>query len=175
MAVTAAVTPVRIVCANTLGYALARADGVDAQRTFRCRHTGRLHTRLHEARRVMRLTINYAEQFKRLGDRLALEPISEAALRTRVLDRLFAVEDGMPERAARNREQAKRAIMAIFLGHGHAGDTRGNAPGSKWCAANAIAEYADFGRRYTRRSNQVQRSFEDTQLKQRGLELLLAV
>jgi hypothetical protein len=28
-------------------------------------------------------------------------------------------------------------------------------------------------RRYTRRSNQVQRSFEDRQLKQRGLELLL--
>ena len=35
MAVTAAVTPVRIVCANTLGYALARADGVDGLRTFR--------------------------------------------------------------------------------------------------------------------------------------------
>jgi hypothetical protein len=53
------------------------------------------------------------------------------------------------------------------------GDTRGSAPGSKWCAANAIAEYGDFGRRYTRRSNQVQRSFEHTQLKQRGFELLL--
>jgi elongation factor P hydroxylase len=64
--------------------------------------------------------------------------------------------------------------MAIFLGHGPAGDSRGNAPGSKWWAANAIAEYADFGRRYTKRSNQVQRSFEDTELKQRGLELVLA-
>jgi elongation factor P hydroxylase len=53
------------------------------------------------------------------------------------------------------------------------GDTCGATLGSKWCAANAIAEYADFGRRHTRRSHQVQRSFEDTQLKQRGLELLL--
>jgi hypothetical protein len=52
-----------------------------------------------------------------------------------------------------------------------AGDTRGQAPGMKWCAVNAIAEYADYGRRYTRRGNQVQRSFEDTHLKQRGLEL----
>jgi hypothetical protein len=162
------------VCANTLGYALSRADGRDALRTFRFRHTGGLQARLHEARRVMQLTVNYAEQFKRLGVRLALEPITEGALRTRVLDRLFAVRDGLPERAARNREQAKRAIMAIFHGQGQAGDTRGSAPGSKWCAANAIAEYADFGRRYTKRSNQVQRSFEDTQLKQRGLELVLA-
>jgi phage/plasmid-like protein (TIGR03299 family) len=174
MAVTAAVTPVRIVCAKTLGYALARADGVNAQRTCRCRHTGRLQTRLHEARRVMQLTVDYAEQFKRHGDRLALEPITEAALRGRVLDRLFAVEEGMPDRAARNREQAKQATMATFLRHGPAGDTRGSSPGSKWCAANAIAEYADFGRRYTKRSNQVQRSFEDTQLKQRGLEPVLA-
>jgi hypothetical protein len=84
---------VRIVCANTLGYALARADRVDAQRTFRCRHTARFHTRLHEAPRVMQLTVNYAEQCKRLGDRLALEPITEAALRGRVLDRLFMVDD----------------------------------------------------------------------------------
>jgi phage/plasmid-like protein (TIGR03299 family) len=173
MAVTAVVTPVRIVCANTLGYALSRAEGADAQRTFRFRHTGGLHTRLHEARRVMQITIDYAEQFKRLGDRLALEPITERALRTRVLDRLFPASDGIGDRAARNREEAKQAVIAIFRGQGGAGDTRGAAPGSKWCAANAIAEYADFGRRYTRRSNQVQRSFEDTQFKQRGLELLL--
>jgi hypothetical protein len=91
-----------------------------------------------------------------------------------VLDRLFAVEEGVPERAARNREQAKRAIMTIFLGHSPAGDTRGNAPGSDWCATNAIAEFADLGRRYTKQSNQVQRSFEDTQPVQRGLELLVA-
>jgi phage/plasmid-like protein (TIGR03299 family) len=173
MAVTAAVTPVRIVCANTLGYALSRADGVDALRTFRFRHTGGLQARLHEARRVMQLTVNYAEQFKRLSERLALEPISERALRGRVLDRLFAVDQSMSDRSARNREQATRVVMAIFLGQGAEGDTRGSAPGSKWCAANAIAEYADYGRRYTRRSNQVQRSFEDTQLKQRGLELVL--
>jgi phage/plasmid-like protein (TIGR03299 family) len=173
MAVTAAVTPVRIVCANTLGYALRRAEGIDAERTFRLRHTGGLHTRLHEARRVMQITVDYTEQFKRLADRLALEPISERALRTRVLDRLFAGHQEMGDRAAKNREEAKQAVMAMFLGHGAAGDTRGSALGSKWCAANAIAEYADFGRRYTRRSNQVQRSFEDTQLKQRGLEPLL--
>jgi Domain of unknown function (DUF932) len=114
-----------------------RADGVDAQRTFKCRHTGGLHQRLHEARRVMQITIDYAEQFKRMGDRLALEPITERALRTRVLDRLFSVEDDMGDRAARNREQAKQAVIAIFLG-------------------------------------QVQRSFEDAQVKQRGLEPVLA-
>ena len=60
--------------------------------------------------------------------------------------------------------------MAIFLGQDETGDTRGASPGTNGCAANAIAEWADYGRRYTKRTNQVQRSFEETQLKQRGLE-----
>jgi hypothetical protein len=54
------------------------------------------------------------------------------------------------------------------------GDTTGNSPGSKWVAFNAIAEHLDYGRRYTTRTNQVQRSFEDTSLKQRALELVAA-
>jgi hypothetical protein len=35
-------------------------------------------------------------------------------------------------------------------------------------------EHLDYGRRYTTRTNQVQRSFEDTALKQRALELVSA-
>jgi hypothetical protein len=53
-------------------------------------------------------------------------------------------------------------------------DTTGNCPGSIWVAFNAIAEHLDYGRRYTNRTNQVQRSFEDTSLKQRALELVEA-
>ena len=53
------------------------------------------------------------------------------------------------------------------------GDTSGNGPGSKWVAFNAIAEHLDYGRRYTTRSNQVQRSFEDTTIKRRALELVM--
>jgi hypothetical protein len=34
--------------------------------------------------------------------------------------------------------------------------------------------YLDYDRRYTTRTNQLQRSFEDTALKQRALELVVA-
>jgi hypothetical protein len=37
----------------------------------------------------------------------------------------------------------------------------------------AVANNADYGRRYTARTNQVQRSFEDTALKERALELVV--
>jgi hypothetical protein len=41
-------------------------------------------------------------------------------------------------------------------------------------AANAVAEYADWFRRYTNRTDQMARSFEDQSLKQKGLELVKA-
>ena len=77
-------------------------------------------------------------------------------------------------RARANRERAIERVLAIFGGRGAAGDTTGNSPGTKWTAFNAIAEHLDYGRRYTSRTNQVQRSFEDTALKQRALELVAA-
>ena len=54
------------------------------------------------------------------------------------------------------------------------GTQRANSPGTKWTAFNAVAEHLDYGRRYTTRTNQVRRSFEDTALKQRALELVVA-
>jgi hypothetical protein len=76
-------------------------------------------------------------------------------------------------RAQRNRELTIEGVLNLFRGRGAAGDTTGNSPGGKWIAFNAIAEQLDCGRRYTTRSNQVQRLFEDTALKQRALELVL--
>ena len=73
-----------------------------------------------------------------------------------------------------NRERTIEQVLAVFRGGGIAGDTTGNSPGTKWVAFDAIAEHLDYGRRYTTRTNQVQRSFEDTALKQRALDLVLA-
>lgn len=176
MAVTAAATPIRIRCANTLGAALRHAEhGANAQRTFRFRHTGNLHTKFAEARHVLGMTIDYEKQFKALADRLALEPITEPALERRVLRHLWVIDEDTGKRARANRERAIEQVLAIFRGRGTGGDTTGNSPGSKWVAFNAIAEHLDYGRRYTARTDQVQRSFGDTTLKQRALELVMTV
>jgi hypothetical protein len=68
-----------------------------------------------------------------------------------------------------------RLVVSMFCcDRGAAGDTTGNSPGTKWTAFNAIAEHLEYGRRYTTRTNQVQRSFEGTSVKQRALELIAA-
>ena len=175
MAVTAAVTPIRIVCANTLGAALRQAEhGAAAQRTFRFRHTGDLQAKFIEARRVLGMTINYQQQFKELADRMACEHITEPAFEHRVLRHLWTIDANGGKVARRNRERTIENVLEIFRGRGAAGDTTGNSPGSKWTAFNAIAEHLDYGRRYTTRTNQVQRSFEDMTLKQRALDLMIA-
>lgn len=171
LSVTAAVSPIRIVCANTLGMALR---GSDASQTYRFRHTGDMEVKYEEARTVLDLTINYSEQFKEVGDRLARIPMTQQAFETRVLNELFAVEDDASKRAVTMVGNAKESILSIWNGMGEDGDTRGNAPGTAWTAYNAVAEYADFGRGYTKRTNQVVRSFEDTRMKQKAFDLVLA-
>jgi phage/plasmid-like protein (TIGR03299 family) len=82
-AVIAATTPIRVVCQNTLNWGLA-----NARQKFSIRHTEAVTQRVHEARRVLDLSINYYEQFKRFGDQLASERCTERQLRV-VLDELY--------------------------------------------------------------------------------------
>ena len=138
------------------------------------RVTGNLQSKFAEARQVLGMTIDYQKQFKELADRLALQPISHGALEHRVLRHLWVIDDDTGTRARANRERAIERVLAIYRGRGSAGDTIGNSPGTKWTAFNAVAEHLDYGRRYTTRTDQVQRSFEDAALKQRALELVAA-
>jgi Domain of unknown function (DUF932) len=102
------------------------------------RHVGDPTGQLHEARAVLRLTVDYYRQFAAFGDRLALEPMGERALR-HVLDDLYPHDTRLGGRALASRARARETVMALF----RAGDTVGNAPGSKWSALNAIVEFHD--------------------------------
>ena len=167
MAVTAAVTPIRIVCANTLGAALYSSEyRVNADRTFRFRHTGNLEAKFAEATQVLGMTINDQAQFKDLADRLASESINTQRFERSVMRHLWAAGEEMGQVARGNREPTIEQVLVVFAGRGIAGDTTGNSPGSKRVARNAIAEQLDYWRRGTSRTNQVQRSFEDVSLKQ---------
>jgi phage/plasmid-like protein (TIGR03299 family) len=138
-AVIAATTPVRVVCQNTLNWGLERA-----RQRFSIRHTEQISRRVHEARRVLDLSIDYYLQFTSVGNRLASERCSERQLHT-VLDDLYpcGTEDALTDRTRKGREQVKDRIVDLFL----RGDTQGNAPGSKWAAVNAIVRLSSLSAR----------------------------
>jgi phage/plasmid-like protein (TIGR03299 family) len=165
-AVTAATTPVRVVCQNTLNWALERA----LQR-FSIRHTEQISRRVHEARRVLELSIDYYEQFTATGNLLASQRCAERQLQ-RVLDELYpsGTEDRISDRTRRGRERTKRQIVELYL-HG---ETQGNAPGSKWAALNTIVEYGDWHRPMRQRGDRFARAIDDGADKTRALKLIPA-
>ena len=164
-AVIAALTPVRVVCQNTLNWGLERA-----RQKYSIRHTERVREHVLQARRVLELSVNYYEQFKTLGDQLASERCTETQLR-RALDQLYpSGTNDIGDRARRSREQTKQRIVELFA----LGDTQGNAPGSKWAALNAIIEHADWIRPLNDVSQRFGRAIDDTSAKTRALELITA-
>ena len=171
LAVTAAATNLRIVCMNTLNYALK-----DAERTYKFRHVGNLQAKLDEGRQVLGTVRDWTKALAELGDDLAREPLSIDQFDNRVVKPLVGLDtdEELTKRTRTNRENARDSIIDIFNGAGPAGDTSGNSPGTKWCAANAIVEYSDWGRRKAEATSQVSRSVEDTALKDRGLRMVIA-
>jgi phage/plasmid-like protein (TIGR03299 family) len=166
-AVIAATTPVRVVCQNTLNWGLERA-----RQRFSIRHTEQIARRVHEARRVLELSVDYYEQFRATGNRLAAERCTERQLQ-RVLDELYPSGTGnaMSDRSRKSRRQVKERIVELFV----RGETQGNAPGSKWAAVNAIAEYADWHRPIRQGGERFARAVDDGAQKTRVLELITAV
>jgi phage/plasmid-like protein (TIGR03299 family) len=165
-AVVAATTPIRVVCQNTLNWGLA-----NARQRFSIRHTEAVTQRVHEARRVLDLSIDYYAQFKRLGDQLASERCTERQLQA-VLEELYpnGTGDSISTRTRRSRQQTKDRIAELFL----RGDTQGNAPGSKWAAVNAIVEYGDWLRPLRSGSQRFARVLDDGAEKTRALQLVAA-
>jgi phage/plasmid-like protein (TIGR03299 family) len=163
-AVVAATTPIRVVCQNTLNWGLQ-----NARQKFSIRHTEAVTQRVHEARRVLDLSINYYEQFKRFGDHLASERCTERQLQA-VLEELYpnGTGDSISARTRRSRQHTKDRIAELFL----RGDTQGNAPGSKWAAVNAIVEYGDWLRPLRSGSQRFARVLDDGAEKTRALQLV---
>lgn len=171
-AVQLAVTPIRWVCANTITYGLTVASS-----KFTVRHLGDsegLSVRLHEAREALGLTVNYYKQFKKVGDKLGTKKLADSKM-AKVLTDLYPVEQGMGDRAAKNRTEAREMVMAIFKGTlgGTQAKTVGNAPGTAWCAINAVAEYQDHFIKVQSDEGRFIRATEDPgQVKQKAFRMI---
>lgn len=179
--VLAAMTPIRIVCMNTLGAAVRIAKGANAQRTYNIRHLGNMSQKIAEARSVLEVTVNYYEQFKAIGDQLALAKLTDKKAEN-VLETLFPITDAMGDRAAANREEARFAVMSLFkdgaapgIERSQQGDTRPqNALGTSWALYNAITEYADYGRDERVEGGRFKRALDDPDgLKKLAWEVVL--
>ncbi len=151
-AVTAAVTPVRVVCMNTLRAALSRA-----QASYRIRHTSGAQARLAEAQRVLGLTRGAAERVRQRAEELASTRISDGDWRA-FLHNLIPDPPDSPHGQTRT-TNVREEIDGIYHGHTFGQDAvRGTAWGA-WQAVVAYNDHAMTSRR-TRTSTAAETRFE---------------
>lgn len=135
-AVTAANTPVRVVCQNTLNFALK-----GAKQTFKVRHTQTLDGKLAAARETLSVAERYFDAFDEEAKQLFATPVN-AELRDKVIEAVYPLPDADAAKAAKTRYANKRdAIDAILQS-----PTSDGVQGTAWGILNALTENLDWNR-----------------------------
>ena len=109
-AVKVCMTPIRVVCNNTLNMALANAS-----RCWSTKHIGDISSKLEEAKHTLIMANNYMKKLDEEADKLANQKISEDEI-AKILNELFPVnEDKDNDRKKNNAEEAKNQIMICYM------------------------------------------------------------
>jgi hypothetical protein len=126
-----------------------------------------IHPNRRSPHRALGLSIDYTKQFKRFGDRLAKQKIAERKV-LQIASELWP--DNATDRQIRNAQTRREAVLRLFTDSA----TIGNAPGTKWCAANALLEQLEWGSGARSPEGRFLRHISDQgRLKARALELVL--
>lgn len=129
-AVRVCVTPVRVVCMNTLNMAVSQAS-----RMWSAFHVGDLEGKLHEARRTLDLTLRYLDGLEVLAGQLLGTDLPQYRWQRMVEELLPMPEDPTPVQR-RNVETLREDLLARILAPDLA---RFRETG--WAAVNAVADH----------------------------------
>lgn len=108
-AVRVCMTPIRVVCNNTLNLALD-----SAKRAWSVRHTGSLQSKMHEARACLRMANTYMGALAEKADRMANTTITRDQLSI-ILDELFPVDEHTTEREKQNIKKLRDEYMVCYF------------------------------------------------------------
>jgi phage/plasmid-like protein (TIGR03299 family) len=160
-------TPVRPRCTNAFPLAMRKASA-----NISIRHTGDTAAKLDQARQVFAQTHEYLHTFAQTADQLALQKVSDRQLQTWV-KALWPDPEGKGERAAKNAQEAREAVLTLTR---EAPNLEGHH-GTAWAFVNGVGEYVDWfhspGRTGSERMGRLVQG-GDTILKNRALQLALS-
>ena len=134
--VTASVTPVRVVCQNTLNMALK-----GSKQTFKVRHTAGTHGRVDEARRVLGLTFAHMDKFEDMARALFETTINDVQF-DKIVEAIYPMPDVTAKASLTKWEQKRDLVHAIYKNS----PTQTNIYGNAWGALNALTERLDYFR-----------------------------
>jgi phage/plasmid-like protein (TIGR03299 family) len=128
--VRVAITPIRVVCQNTLTWGLRAA-----KRTWSIRHTQSLNGKLDEAAAALGMAQDFGRKFQEDADRLANKKISFEEYLDRLLPMAHEDSEG-DSRAAQNVKDRREDISRLYL----AEDLK-QFTGTAWGALQSVADY----------------------------------
>lgn len=128
-AIRVCMTPIRVVCNNTLNLALG-----SARRAWSVRHTGDMASKMHEARVCLEMACSYMDELGQTADRLANTTVPRDKL-MEILDEMFPISEDSTDREKQNIQKLKDEYMVCYF-----------APdilkfrGTAWGAVNAMSD-----------------------------------
>lgn len=134
MAFTFMVTPVRIVCQNTLNVALGSAAP-----SFKVRHTsGATNAITARAREALELTFNYTDEFEEIARRLVDTPLSADRF-DQIITGAFGPAEGAAAATVTRTENKLDEMRELFI----TADTQSPIRDTAWAGFNALTEWFD--------------------------------
>ena len=129
-AIKVGMTPIRVVCNNTLNMAIS-----SAKRAWSTKHVGDMNSKLEEAKMCLRMSDKYMKGLDEEADKLVNEKLYKEQF-DKLLDELFPVDENMTDRKKNNIEEIKSDIQVCYM-----------MPDiikfgeSKWRAINAMSDF----------------------------------
>jgi phage/plasmid-like protein (TIGR03299 family) len=135
VAVQASITPVRVVCANTLNIALK-----GTKQSFRMRHTSTLDGRIAQAREALGLAKTYMDEFDKMAKELIEKEITKTTF-AKIVEKAYPMPDKDTKGAMTKWENKIDLLDEIF-----ASRTNSMINNTAWGAYNTLTERLDWYR-----------------------------
>ena len=137
VAVQAAITPVRVVCQNTLNLAMR-----NAKQSFKIRHTQTAEGKIQVARETLGLTLGYFDEFEKQAQELFKQEITDAEF-SKLIKTIYPKPEESASKLAKTKWDNKVILLDDLY---HNSPTNANIKGTKWGAFNALTERLDYFR-----------------------------
>lgn len=136
VSIQASITPVRVVCANTLNFALRTV-----KQSFKVRHTQTLEGKLATAREVLGMAEVYMDDFDK-----AAQALFQTSVTPQQVEDIFAKAYPKPDKDASKSAVTRWENKRVAVGEVLISDTTYAVKDSAWGVLNALTENLDWNR-----------------------------
>jgi phage/plasmid-like protein (TIGR03299 family) len=142
VSIMASITPVRVVCANTLNLAIGSGTGHwrNAKQSFKIRHTQTAEGRVQAAREALGLANTYMDEFDKMAHAMIETEITDSQF-IEIVNLAYPKPDKDAKGAVKKWETKIDLINDIY-----SGEFNGMIAGTAWGALNGLTERLDWYR-----------------------------